>query len=80
MSLAIVEVLAKTGAQVLWKYRKLGDYPDGAVLSILQPHIDSGRLRVSSWLTVDPLALLETGDIAAFVHHGGSSCYHEGIA
>lgn len=64
--------------QVLWKFTKYGEYSDD-LLSLLQPYINAGRLRMSRWLTVDPVSLLETGDIVASVHHGGSNCYHEAI-
>jgi hypothetical protein len=35
---------------------------------------------MSKWLAVDPVSLLETGDVVVSVHHGGSNCYHEAIA
>jgi hypothetical protein len=38
------------------------------------------RVKVMQWLTIDPTALLETGDIAAFVTHGGANGFHESIA
>jgi hypothetical protein len=79
MSLAIAELLSKTGVQVLWKFNKLGDYPD-AFMERLIPYLDSGRLKMPNWLVADPSSLLETGDIIVSVHHGGSNCYHEAIA
>ncbi|KAJ3537421.1 hypothetical protein NM208_g6321 [Fusarium decemcellulare] len=79
MSMAIAEVLSKTGVQILWKFNKLGEYPDDVLLP-LKPYHDIGRLRTPNWLLADPSSLLETGDIIASVHHGGSNCYHEAIA
>jgi hypothetical protein len=79
MSSAIAEVLSKTSLQVLWKFNKIGNYSDEA-LAPLQPYLKNDRLRMPSWLTADPTSLLETGDIVASVHHGGSNCYHEAIA
>ncbi|KAH6693689.1 hypothetical protein F5X68DRAFT_199521 [Plectosphaerella plurivora] len=79
MALAIAEVLEKTGAQVLWKFRKFGDYGDEP-LKWLEKYVASGRLRMPAWLAADPLALLETGDVVLSVHHGGAGCYHETIS
>jgi hypothetical protein len=79
MSVAIAEVLSKTDVQILWKFNKMGEYPDDGLLS-LKPYLESGRMRMPNWLIADPSSLLETGDIVASVHHGGSSCYHEAIA
>ncbi|SPJ75977.1 uncharacterized protein FTOL_05708 [Fusarium torulosum] len=79
MSLAIGELLSKTGVQILWKFNKLGDYSDAFVERLI-PYLDSERLKMPNWLVADPSSLLETGDIIASVHHGGSNCYHEAIA
>ncbi|KAF4982993.1 hypothetical protein FZEAL_1494 [Fusarium zealandicum] len=78
MAQAIAHVLDTTGVQFLWKFNKLGDYSDDFLLP-LQPHIDSGRLKMQNWLTVDPTSLLETGHVVASVHHGGANCYNEAI-
>lgn len=78
MSAAIADVLSKSDVQVIWKFRKLGDYSDDA-LAPLTPFIESGRLRVSNWLAIDPTSMLNTGDIIASVHHGGANCYHETV-
>lgn len=79
MAEALEEVLSKTDVQIIWKFNKLNEYPND-FLTPLQRYIDNGRLILSNWLTVDPYSLLQTGDIIATVHHGGSNCYHEGIA
>ncbi|VUC22991.1 unnamed protein product [Clonostachys rosea] len=76
---AIVEVLTKTNVQVLWKFNKHGEYSDEE-LAPLKPFIESGRLQMSNWLPVDVLSLLETGDVVASVHHGGSNCFHEAVS
>ncbi|KAH8888036.1 family 1 glycosyltransferase [Thozetella sp. PMI_491] len=65
--------------QVLWKFQKLIEYPDD-FKSIAKDHLASGRLRMVPWLDVDPFAILETGHITAFVHHGGAGSYHEGVS
>jgi hypothetical protein len=79
MAEALEEVLSKTDVQIIWKFNKLNEYPND-FLTPLQRYIDNDRLILSNWLTVDPYSLLQTGDIIATVHHGGSNCYHEGIA
>jgi hypothetical protein len=79
MSVAIAEVLSKLNVQILWKFNKMGEYPDDSLLP-LRPYLDGDRVRMPSWLIADPSSLLETGDIIASVHHGGSNCYHEAIA
>ncbi|CAI6088225.1 unnamed protein product, partial [Clonostachys chloroleuca] len=75
---AVVDVLTQTDVQVLWKFNKYGEYSDDE-LAPLKPFLDSGRLRLSNWLPIDVLSLLETGDIVASVHHGGSNCFHEAV-
>ncbi|KAH7245301.1 hypothetical protein BKA59DRAFT_526878 [Fusarium tricinctum] len=72
-------LLSRTGVQVLWKFNKLGEYPD-AFMERLIPYLDNERLKMPNWLIADPSSLLETGDVIASVHHGGSNCYHEAIA
>ncbi|CAH0055755.1 unnamed protein product [Clonostachys solani] len=79
MTGAVADVLSKTDLQVLWKFDKDGDYSDD-VLAPLQPFIKTGRLRMLKWLTMDIMSLLESGGITAFVHHGGSNCFNEGLA
>lgn len=78
---AIDDVVNKTDVQVIWKMKKnpRRDFDD-AFLEPLQGHIASGRVRVTNWIAVDPSALLETGDIALSVHHGGANLYFEAIA
>lgn len=79
MAQAIEEVLTKTNVQVLWKMAKEEGAPDNYTLPV-QNIIDQGRLRIVEWLTVSPASILETGHVAASVHHGGANCYHEAIA
>ncbi|KAK8088299.1 2-hydroxyacylsphingosine 1-beta-galactosyltransferase [Apiospora hydei] len=65
--------------QVLWKFRKEGLYSD-SFMDSLAPFTKNGRLRVEHWLAVEPLSLMETGNVIVSVHHGGSGCYHEAIS
>lgn len=78
MAQALTALLDKTNVQVLWKFNKHGDYSDDLFTS-LKPHLDSGRLKMEKWLTVDPASLLTSGYIVASVHHGGANCYNEAI-
>ncbi|PWI76241.1 glycosyltransferase family 1 [Purpureocillium lilacinum] len=78
MAGALATVLESTNTQVLWKLQKACEFSDGA-LEPVEEHIKSGRLRIESWLDVDPVSLLQTGDIILSVHHGGANCYHEAI-
>ncbi|KAJ4196151.1 hypothetical protein NW767_009611 [Fusarium falciforme] len=78
MGEALATLLDKTDVQVLWKFNKHGDYSDD-IFAQLKPHLDSGRLKMEKWLTIDPTSLLSSGYIAASVHHGGANCYNEAI-
>ncbi|KAI3542384.1 hypothetical protein CABS01_15216 [Colletotrichum abscissum] len=78
MAGALEAVLRRTSVQVLWKMNTRLD--DKEWRPLVEEFIANDRLRVLKWLTVDPAALLETGDIIASVHHGGANCYHEALA
>ncbi|CAG7561845.1 unnamed protein product [Fusarium equiseti] len=75
---ALANVLDKVDIQFLWKFNKVGEYSDDVFLPVKQ-HIESGRLKLERWLTVDPTALLESGLIVASIHHGGANCYNEAV-
>ncbi|KAI5461931.1 hypothetical protein BGZ63DRAFT_442770 [Mariannaea sp. PMI_226] len=79
LAVTIARVLSNIDVQILWKFNKLGEYSNDVLLP-LKPYFNSDRLRAPNWLLADPSSLLETGDIVASVHHGGSNCYHEAIA
>ncbi|KAK8079384.1 hypothetical protein PG997_007202 [Apiospora hydei] len=66
-----------TDVQVLWKLQNAA--ARSGELEPLSGLVASGRVRISGWLDVDPVSLLETGAVVASVHHGGSNCYHEAI-
>lgn len=75
----------KKDVQVLWKFNKRKDlngavavdFPMGFVEEMLGDNI--GRLRMTKWLSIDPPAMLETGNIAAAVTHGGASSFYEAM-
>ncbi|PTB77337.1 glycosyltransferase family 1 protein [Trichoderma longibrachiatum ATCC 18648] len=78
MAKAIALVLDASDAQILWKMRKTGKYGD-AFREPLSKYVEAGRLRLESWLEVDPTSLFKTGDIAVSVHHGGANCFYEAV-
>ena len=69
--------------QVLWKLKKAGDYdtsePGSKIYGILKDKIESDRIRITSWLVPEPLAILQTGNIVCSIHHGGANSYNEAI-
>ncbi|GME30646.1 Sfi1 spindle body [Neofusicoccum parvum] len=70
---------ARPDVQVLWKLQRFTRFA--------LPEVDGegggvfgDRLRVVGWLEADPVAVLRTGRVVAFVNHGGSNSYHEALA
>lgn len=64
--------------QVLWKLKPTlgtGDEFSG----IIGKEVEQGQVKLVEWLDADPLAILRTGNVIYFVHHGGSNCYHEAV-
>jgi hypothetical protein len=86
MARAIKEIIDTSDVQVLWKFNK---HRGGAgsrwneletgEFKKLQEEIKKGRLRMPKWISIDPAALLETGDVVLSVHHGGANCYNEAV-
>ncbi|KAI9746285.1 MAG: hypothetical protein M1835_002450 [Candelina submexicana] len=66
--------------QVLWKLKK-SKSPNGHqdISEILGEATKSGRIRIESWLKPDSPAILQSGHVVCWVHHGGSNSYHEAI-
>ena len=85
MAMGLAGVLAATDVQILWKFRgRISDVDDGGDFGDdfklpLQPFLDNKRIKMMSWLPIDPPSILESGHVIASVHHGGSGCYHEAI-
>ena len=79
--------------QVLWKLKNSGglciqrnaklesdgDHVRAGSLEKIEKEIASGRVRVQEWLSVDPIAVLQSGYVACSVHHGGSNSFHEAL-
>ena len=62
--------------QVLWKLKSKGVL-DKNISSILSQELASDRVRIKSWLTVDPHAILQTTSIIISVHHSGANSFYE---
>jgi len=75
---ALAHLLQHRNVQVLWKYRPFGTVPETAFEAIAR-HITDGKIRLEKWLIPDPAAILETGNVVLFVHHGGASSFNEGL-
>ncbi|GFP54971.1 glycosyltransferase sdnJ [Trichoderma asperellum] len=75
---AVVPVLEAENVQILWKMKKRGEFGD-EFLEPAKKYIMNRRLRLESWLDVDPTSLYNTGDIVASVHHGGANCFYEAL-
>lgn len=56
------------------------DRVTAASLEAISSEIESGRVKVEEWLSVDPLAVLRSGHVVCAVHHGGSNSYHETLS
>ncbi|KAL2848801.1 hypothetical protein BJY01DRAFT_233777 [Aspergillus pseudoustus] len=74
---------AQPGIQVLWKlkpdYRDdVSDWVAGALTGILDELLDQ-RVRIEEWLPVEPICILQSGNICCMVHHGGANSYNEAI-
>jgi hypothetical protein len=68
--------------QVLWKMklsRGETEGESGILLEAVSSLLSTGRVRVETWLSVDPASLLESGHISCYVHHGGANSFYEAI-
>jgi UDP:flavonoid glycosyltransferase YjiC (YdhE family) len=62
--------------RVLWKIQN----PSGVHIHFDGADIaDRSRVRIVDWLKPMPISILQSGQVAVFVHHGGSNSYHEGL-
>jgi hypothetical protein len=48
-------------------------------LDAIATELAAGRIKVQEWLSVDPLAVLQSGHVVCSVHHGGSNSFHEAL-
>ena len=62
--------------QVLWKLRY--DWESSRTFqNVLGAHITAGSVLVTPWIQPDMMSVLNTGQIVAYVHHGGANSYFE---
>lgn len=62
--------------QVLWKLRYEWQDSD-TFLEVLGPLIAAGSVKIVPWIESDIMAVLQTGQIITYVHHGGANSYFE---
>jgi hypothetical protein len=67
--------------QVLWKLNTDGKYevglPGSRIYDVIGKELDSGIVRVVSWIKPEPTALFEKGTVVCAVHHGGANSFLE---
>ncbi|KAE8352501.1 diacylglycerol acyltransferase-domain-containing protein [Aspergillus coremiiformis] len=68
--------------QILWKLPK-HPHDEGDVyhrsIEPLRQETESDRVRIHPWFSVEPMAMLQTGQIVCSVHHGGANSWYEAI-
>ncbi|KAJ5579507.1 uncharacterized protein N7459_005492 [Penicillium hispanicum] len=64
------------GLQVLWKLQYDWESSKG-FQTVLGALIAAGSVKVVSWIQSEVMAVLQTGHIVAYVHHGGANSYFE---
>ena len=62
--------------RVLWKLKYEWTKSD-KFYEILESEIESGQVRLPSWLVADPVSILASGKVVCSVHHGGANSYYE---
>jgi 2-acylglycerol O-acyltransferase 1 len=45
----------------------------------LQAEVEADTARIRPWFEVEPMAMLQTGQIVCSVHHGGANSWYEAI-
>ena len=66
------------GLQVLWKLKSKAEMMEH-LSQVVGKEMASGTVRVESWIEVDPLAILQTGNVVCSIHHGGANSYFESV-
>ncbi|KAL5051589.1 hypothetical protein BDW71DRAFT_202752 [Aspergillus fruticulosus] len=74
---------ARPDVQVLWKLKpdrkvEAADWIPEAV-KVIFDEVFAGRVRIEEWLHVEPICILQSGQICCMVHHGGANSYNETI-
>jgi hypothetical protein len=77
MAKSIAAILdANSDLQVLWKL-KYDWKADNQFQELIVPKVAADRVRITSWLVPDAVSILNCGNIACFVHHGGANSFFE---
>jgi hypothetical protein len=64
--------------QVLWK-RAVKPGKDAKARAVLREYIETGSVKIVSWLDVAPSSILQSGFIKCSVHSGGPTSYFEAV-
>jgi len=67
---------ARPELQVLWKL-KYDWQSDEDFTRILGSQVAGDRVRITEWIVPEMEALVETGSIVCFIHHGGANSFYE---
>lgn len=70
-------LIEEPGVQILWKLAKMETFEDQFLKNSVKE--SGGRLRIETWLEVEPPTLLQEGNIVLYVHHGGAGAFHDAI-
>ncbi|OJJ51180.1 hypothetical protein ASPZODRAFT_55950 [Penicilliopsis zonata CBS 506.65] len=68
----------RSDVQVLWKMKT--EAKSDVVLDELVDASFTERVRIESWLDVDPACILQSGNVICMVHHGGANSYNEAVS
>jgi hypothetical protein len=80
--------LKTSGGLSLRDRKAVSSKPDGGFqgegfeegsLDAIGTELAADRVKVLEWLSVDPLAVLQSGHVVCSVHHGGSNSFHEAL-
>lgn len=74
-----------SGLRVLWKIKRPSEAPYGfedksPIHEIIGKEMDDDRVRIESWINVEPQAILNSGHVICSVNHGGASSWNEAVS
>ncbi|KAF7122627.1 hypothetical protein CNMCM5793_000652 [Aspergillus hiratsukae] len=68
--------------QILWKLPKHPHDEENVYAESIKPlqaEVETDSARIRPWFEVEPMAMLQTGQIVCSVHHGGANSWYEAI-
>jgi 2-acylglycerol O-acyltransferase 1 len=68
--------------QILWKLPKHPHDEENVYAQSIKPlqaEVEADSARIQPWFEVEPMAMLQTGQIVCSVHHGGANSWYEAI-